>query len=150
MVRAFLIAALASAVLAIPVPVPADGPALANDASIPTTEELEAPTLAAPTQADDAAIPDAVEWASVDNGDQGGVEDVSEPKIPVQRRVVDAGDLDTSALDTSSLDTGTLISALNTDSLNTESLDTSSLTTDSLSTAVPTSANTKRRSAPMW
>ncbi|KAF4916325.1 hypothetical protein CGCVW01_v010163 [Colletotrichum viniferum] len=150
MVRALLIAALASAALAIPVPVPADGPALANDAFIPTTEELEAPALAAPTQADDAGIPDVAEWTSVDNGDKGGVEDVSEPKIPVQRRVIDAGDLDTGALDTSSLDTDTLTSALNTDSLNTESLDASSPTIDSLTTALPTSANTKRRSAVMW
>ncbi|KAF3809415.1 hypothetical protein GCG54_00011615 [Colletotrichum gloeosporioides] len=145
MVRALLIAALAYAALAIPVPVPADGPALADDASIPTAEGLEAPALAVPAQDDDAAIPDAAEWTSVDNGDESGVGDVSEPKLPVQRRVVDTSAFDTSALDTSALDTG----ALNTDSLNTDSLDTSSLNTDSLTATLPTSTSTKRRSAVM-
>ncbi|KAI8240833.1 hypothetical protein K4K55_000303 [Colletotrichum sp. SAR 10_96] len=150
MVRALLIAALASAALAIPVPVPADGPASAGDAYIPTTEELGDPALAVPAQADDDAVSDATEWTSVDNGDEGGVGDVSEPEIPVQRRVVDTDDLDTGALDTSALDTSSLntdplTTVLNTDSLNTESLDTSSLNTDSL-----TSTNTKRRSAVMW
>ncbi|EQB48621.1 hypothetical protein CGLO_12132 [Colletotrichum gloeosporioides Cg-14] len=140
MVRALLIAALACAALAIPVPVPADGPALADDASIPTAEGLEAPALAVPAQDDDAAIPDAAEWTSVDNGDESGVGDVSEPKLPVQRRVVDTSALDTSAPDTESL---------NTDFLNTDSLDTSSLNTDSLTATLPTNTNTKRRSAVM-
>ncbi|KAJ3950762.1 hypothetical protein N0V92_012845 [Colletotrichum tropicale] len=109
MVRALLIAALASVALAIPVPVPVptDGPALADNASIPTAEELETPALAVPAQADDAA-----ESARVDNGDEGGVEDVSEPKLPVQRRVVDTDDLDTSAFDTSGLNTDSLTTAL--------------------------------------
>ncbi|KAI8215443.1 hypothetical protein K4K54_000819 [Colletotrichum sp. SAR 10_86] len=155
MVRALLIAALASAALAIPIPVPADGPASAGDAYIPTTEELGDPALAVPAQANNAAIPDATEWTSADKGDEGGVGDVSEPKLPVQRRVDDTEDLDTSALDTSALDTSALdTSSLNTDTLttalNTESLDTSALNTDSLTSTLPTSSNTKRRSAVMW
>ncbi|KAI8283049.1 hypothetical protein K4K59_007823 [Colletotrichum sp. SAR11_240] len=145
MVRALLIAALACAALAIPVPVPADGPASAGDAYIPTTEELGDPALAVPAQADDAAISDATEWTSADNGDEDGVGDVSEPKLPVQRRVVDTDDLDTSALDTSALNTN----ALDTSALDTSALDTSSLNTDSLTT-LPTSTNIKRRSAVMW
>ncbi|KAJ0343289.1 hypothetical protein COL922a_000017 [Colletotrichum nupharicola] len=144
MVRALLIAALASAALGITVPVPADSPASAGDAYVPTTEELGDPALAVPAQADDAAIPDATEWTSLDNGGEGGVGggvgDVSEPKLPAQRRAVDTGNLDTSSLNTDSLNT-----ALNIDSLNTESLDTSSLNTDSF-----TSTNIKRRSAVMW
>ncbi|KAI8202287.1 hypothetical protein K4K52_006505 [Colletotrichum sp. SAR 10_76] len=131
MVRALLIAALVSTALAIPVPVPADGPTSAGDAYIPTTEELGDPALAVPAQADDAAIPDATEWTSVDNGDEDGVGDVSEPKLPVQRRAVDTDDLDTSALDTSALYT-------------------SSLNTGSLTTTLPNSTNTKRRSAVLW
>ncbi|KAE9572806.1 hypothetical protein CGCF415_v013945 [Colletotrichum fructicola] len=154
MVRALLIAALASAALGITVPVPADSPAPAGDAYVPTTEELGDPALAVPAQADDAAIPDATEWTSLDNGDEGGVGggvgDVSEPKLPAQRRAVDTGNLDTSALDTSSLDTDSLNTALNIDSLNTESLDTSSLNTDSFTSTLPTSTNIKRRSAVMW
>ncbi|KAF4837116.1 hypothetical protein CGCTS75_v001518 [Colletotrichum tropicale] len=152
MVRALLIAALACAALAIPVPVPvpADGPALADDASIPTMEELEDPALTVPAQANDAAISDAAEWASVDNGDEGGVEGVYEPKLPVQRRVVDTDDLDTSALDTSALDTSSPNTDPLTTALNTESLDTSSLNTDSLTSTLPTSTNTKRRSVVMW
>uniref|UniRef100_L2GIK0 Uncharacterized protein n=1 Tax=Colletotrichum fructicola (strain Nara gc5) TaxID=1213859 RepID=L2GIK0_COLFN len=130
MVRALLIAALASAALGI---------------------TLGDPALAVPAQADDAAIPDATEWTSLDNGDEGGVGggvgDVSEPKLPAQRRAVDTGNLDTSALDTSSLDTDSLNTALNIDSLNTESLDTSSLNTDSFTSTLPTSTNIKRRSA---
>ncbi|KAI8150981.1 hypothetical protein KHU50_012543 [Colletotrichum sp. SAR 10_65] len=150
MVRALLIAALASAALAIPVPVPADGPASAGDAYIPTTEELGDPALAVPAQANDAAIPDATEETSAYKGDEGGVGDVSEPKLPVQRRVDDTEDLDTSALDTSAPDTSSLNTDTLTTALNTESLDTSALNTDSLTSTLPTSSNTKRRSVVMW
>ncbi|KAK2730621.1 hypothetical protein CKAH01_02449 [Colletotrichum kahawae] len=135
MVRALLIAALAAAALAIPVPVTVPG----DGAYIPAAEELKAPAEADVEPVSDTAIPDAAELAGVDEdgaqeGDLAG-ENVSEPDLPVERRVVDTGDLDTSAVDTS---------ALGTDSLDTSSLNTDSLSTDSLTTALPTSSNTKR------